>query len=198
MDADQTARLQGNQIAAYERRGPFWGRLTQLATAIALAAALVGSSLVLDTVASFYPGTSVVKSTPAERRAEATVQDCHRVGPVSGDGLGYWWHCAVTVRTNDGREVRTAVCHSVVTPDDRGQAIEFREACYGKANTDCRYGHPAWRVWALALSMLGMVRIGLLFVLLVGIGVYLLSALVGVPRYYAWVNRCGRGRRVAS
>ncbi|MGC4875782.1 DUF6346 domain-containing protein [Micromonospora sp. DT43] len=48
--------------------------------------------------------------------------------------LGYWWHCAVTVRTNDGREVRTLVRHSVVTPDDRGRSIEFRQVCCGRGN----------------------------------------------------------------
>ncbi|RQX08666.1 hypothetical protein DDE19_34720 [Micromonospora ureilytica] len=40
---DQTARLQGEQIAAYERRGPFWGRLTQSAVVVVCAASLVAS-----------------------------------------------------------------------------------------------------------------------------------------------------------
>ncbi|MGW3784326.1 DUF6346 domain-containing protein [Micromonospora chokoriensis] len=192
---DQTARLQAEQIAAYERRGPFWGRLTQFAVVVAFAVGLVGATLVLDTVASFYPGTGVVKSTPAQRPAEATVNDCRRVGPVSGDGFGFWWHCAVTVRTDDGREVRTVVRHSTVTPDDRGEPVEFREVCHGKGNTDCRYGRPAWRIWALALAALGMMRTGLVLMLLMLMGVYLLRAVVGVPRYYAWVNRHGRSRR---
>lgn len=114
------AEFQRKQIAAYEQRGPFWGRLTQFGAAVAAVAAIVVTTLVCDTVASFYPGTGVVKSSPAERPAEATVRDCRRVGPVSGDGFGYWWHCEVTIRTHDGREVDTVVKHSIVTPDDRG------------------------------------------------------------------------------
>ncbi|MEU4470505.1 DUF6346 domain-containing protein [Micromonospora sp. NPDC023888] len=194
-DSDQTARLQGEQIAAYERRGPFWGRLTQFAAVVALAAGLVASMLVLDTVQSFYPGVGVFKSTPAQQPAEAIVDECRRVGPVSGDGFGYWWHCAVTVQTRDGREVRTVVRHSTVTPADRGGPVEFREVCHGKGNTDCRYGRPAWRIWALALAVLGILRTGLVLVLLMLIGVYLLRTAVGVPRYYTWVNRRGKRRR---
>ncbi|MEU8331288.1 DUF6346 domain-containing protein [Micromonospora sp. NPDC048839] len=196
-DMDETARLQGEQIAAYERRGPFWGRLTQLAAVVALAAGLVVSTLVLDTVQSFYPGVGVFKSTPAQRPAEATVHECRRVGPVSGDGFGFWWHCAVTIQTRDGREVRTVVRHSTVTPADRGGPVEFREVCHGKGNTDCRYGRPAWRIWAFALALLGILRTGLVLVLLMGIGVYLLRTVLGVPRYVAWVNRRGSGRRSA-
>jgi hypothetical protein len=163
--------------------------MSQFAVALALIVGIVLSTLVFDTLASFYPGAGAVKSTPAEQPAEATVGDCQRVGPVSGDGLGYWWHCGVTVRTPDGREVETVVEHSVVTPDDRGKTIEFREVCYGKDNSDCRYGRPASRVWALALSMLGIVRIGLLLLLVVGVGFSLVRGVVGVPAYYAWHNR---------
>ncbi|MCG5467306.1 DUF6346 domain-containing protein [Micromonospora sp. LAH09] len=197
-DVDQTGRVQGEQIAAYERRGPFWGRLTQFAVVVVCAASLVASTLVLDTVVSFYPGTGAYKSTPAQQQAEATVHECRRVGPVSGDGFGYWWHCAVTVRTSDGREVRTVVRHSTVTPHDRGSPVEFREVCYGKGNTDCRYGRPAWRIWALALAALGIMRTALVLLLLLGTGLYLLRTVVGVPRYYAWVNRRAKGRRSVS
>ncbi|PZF99279.1 DUF6346 domain-containing protein [Micromonospora endophytica] len=186
---ERMTQIQREQIAAYERRGPIMGRLTQLATAVALIAAVVISTLVFDTVASFYPGTGAVRSTPAEQSAEAAVRDCQRVGPVSGEGLGYWWRCAVTVRTRDGREVKTVVGHSVVTPADRGKSIDFREVCYGEGNTDCRYGRPISRVWALAVSVLGMVRIAVVFLLVIGVGFYLVRSVVGVPRYYAWVNR---------
>ncbi|MGC4810889.1 DUF6346 domain-containing protein [Micromonospora sp. DT228] len=197
-DRDETARLQGEQTAAYERRGPFWGRLTQFAAVVALAAGLVASSLALDTVWSFYPGVGVFKSTPAQQPVEATVHECRRVGPVSGDGFGYWWHCALTVRTRDGREVRTVVRHSTVTPADRGGPVEFREVCHGKGNTDCRYGRPAWRIWAFALALLGILRTSLVLLLLFLVGVYLLRTVVGVPRYYAWVNRRGQRRRFTA
>ncbi|TDC66468.1 hypothetical protein E1258_02565 [Micromonospora sp. KC207] len=186
---EETAAMQREQIAAYERRGPFWGRLAQLGVAVACAVAIVVSWLVFNTMAGFYPGTGVVKSTPAERPAQATVGECRRVGPVGGDGLGYWWHCAVTVRTGDGREVRIVTGNSVVTPADRGRPVDFREACFGKGNTDCRYGRPASRVWALAVTILGMVRIALTIVLIFGVWYSLLRSVVGVPRYYAWLNR---------
>lgn len=189
MGSDQVAQIQREQITAYERRGPILGRLTQFATMIAILAAVVVSTLVFDTLSSLYPGTGVVKSTPAERPAEATVQGCERVGPVGGDGLGYWWRCAVTVRIHDGREVETVVGHSVVTPADIGKSIEFREVCYGQGNTDCRYGRPASRVWALAVSVLGMIRIAVVLVLISGAGFYLIRGVVGVPRYFAWLNR---------
>ncbi|MFG1871698.1 DUF6346 domain-containing protein [Micromonospora arborensis] len=171
--------------------------MTQFAVVVALAAGLVDSTLVLDTVTSFYPGVGVFKSIPAQQPAEATVHECRRVGPVSGDGFGFWWHCAVTVQTRDGREVRTVVRHSTVTPTDRGRPVEFREVCHGKGNTECRYGRPAWRIWAFALALLGILRTSLVLVLLMGIGVYLLRTVVGVPRYFAWVNRRGKGRRSA-
>nr|WP_320068645.1 DUF6346 domain-containing protein [Micromonospora sp. RTGN7] len=177
--------IQRAQIATYERRGPFWGRLTHFATAVAAVAVIVVTTLVVDTVASFYPGTGDGKSTPAE----ATVRDCQRAGPVGGDGLGYWWHCEVTIRTHDGREVDTVLAHSIVTPADRGKPVELREACYGKNNSDCRYGRPAWRVWPLALQMLYLVRNALVLFLLCLIWYALLRTVLGVPRYYARLRR---------
>ncbi|MEU5938180.1 DUF6346 domain-containing protein [Micromonospora sp. NPDC047548] len=188
------AEIQREQIAAYERRGPFWGRVTQFATAVALIAGIVVSLLVFDTLASFYRGTGAVKPTPAEQPAEAEVRECQRVGPVSGDGLGYWWHCAVTVRTHDGREVDTVVEHSVVTPDDRGNSIEFREVCYEENHSDCRYGRPVPRIWALALSILGILRVTTVLILIVGSGFALLRGVIGVPAYYAWHNRNKKGK----
>ncbi|MDI5937294.1 MULTISPECIES: DUF6346 domain-containing protein [unclassified Micromonospora] len=186
---EETAAIQREQIAAYERRGPFWGRLTQLGVAVACAVAIVVSWLVFNTMTGFYSGTGMVKSTPAERPAQATVGECRRVGPVSGDGFGYWWQCAVTVRTGDGREVRIVTRNSAVTPADRGGPVDFREACFGKGNTDCRYGRPVSRVWALAVTILGMVRVALTIMLILGVWYSLLRSVLGVPRYYARLNR---------
>ncbi|WP_431912236.1 DUF6346 domain-containing protein [Micromonospora carbonacea] len=186
---EETAARQREQIAAYERRGPFWGRLTQFGVAVGCAVAIVVSWLVFDTVAGFYPGTGVVKPTPKERPAQATVGECRRVGPVSGDGFGYWWRCAVTVRTGDGREARIVTGNSVVTPADRGRPVDFREACFGRGNTDCRYGRPVSRVWALAVTSLGMVRIGLTILLIFGVWYSLLRSVLGVPRYYVRLHR---------
>ncbi|MER7416132.1 DUF6346 domain-containing protein [Micromonospora peucetia] len=188
-------QIQRKQIVAYERRGPFWGRVSEFAVALGLIAGIFISSLLIDTLISFYPGTGVVKSTPAERPVEAVVGDCQRAGPVSVDGLGYWWHCAVTVRTPDGRQVDTVVGHSVVTPADWGEPVGFREACYGKGNSDCRYGRPVARIWALVVAILHMLRISIFVPLVVGSGFYLVRSVVGVPRYYRWMNR-GKKRKV--
>jgi hypothetical protein len=181
--------LQREQIAAYLRRGPIWGRLSQLLTAIAVLAAMIVAHLLLTTVAGFYPGTGVVKSSPREQPAVATVRNCERVGPVSANGFGYWWECDVTVQMRDGRTVETAVGHSVVTPDDRGRRVEFREACFGDNNTKCRYGRPTWLLWGIALSALGMLRIAMSILAVMAVGVCLLRMILGVPRYFAWVNR---------
>ncbi|MGC5019704.1 DUF6346 domain-containing protein [Micromonospora sp. DT47] len=190
---ERYADIHREQIVAYERRGPFWGRLSQLLVAVTLLAGVVLSSLLLDTVASFYSGTGVTKSSPREQSAEATVEECQRLGPVSTYGFGYWWRCDVTVRMGDGRTVRTTVGHSVVTPGDRGRAVEFREACFGKNNTDCNYGRPTSRLWGLALALAGMLNFAISLFLIVGAGFYLVRAVVGVPRYFAWYNRRKRG-----
>ncbi|MFC8619749.1 DUF6346 domain-containing protein [Micromonospora purpureochromogenes] len=94
-----------------------------------------------------------------EQPATATVRQCERAGPVSGNGFGYWWECDVAVRMRDGRTVETAVGHSVVTPDDQGRRVDFREACFGANNTKCHYGRPTWLLWGIAVSILGMVKI---------------------------------------
>ncbi|WP_223874900.1 DUF6346 domain-containing protein [Salinispora vitiensis] len=167
----------------------------RLAIAIALLAAIPVLYLISETLASFYPGTGVIKSFPTERPAVATVQYCERVGPVSSNGLGYWWHCDVAVQTQDGRQVVTTVRRSIVTPADRGKSIEFREACYGAGNSECRYGRPSLRIWAMAVKLILMFQVGVFFALIVGSGAYLVSAVVGLPRYLAWLERRERRKK---
>ncbi|WP_200215213.1 DUF6346 domain-containing protein [Micromonospora coerulea] len=193
-----TAELVREQIVAYERRGPFWGRLTQFLTALALLSGVVLSTGLASTVTSFYSGTGVIKSSPKEQSAVAMVKKCQRVGPVSVYGFGYWWRCGVTVRMSDGRTVSTTVGHSVVTPDDRGRPVEFREACFGKNNTECNYGRPTSLFWGLAVAVVVMVSRCLSLLLIIGAGFYLVRAVVGVPRYFAWLNRRRRRRSPAS
>ncbi|MEU3452435.1 DUF6346 domain-containing protein [Micromonospora sp. NPDC006766] len=182
-------KLQREQSAAYLRRGPIWGRLRELLTGIAVLAAMIVVNLLLTTLAAFYPGTGVVKPSPREQPATATVRQCEQAGPVSSNGFGYWWECDVTVRMRDGRAVETAVGHSVVTPDDRGRPVEFREACFGANNTECHYGRPTWLLWGIAVSVVGMVRVTATILALMAAGVSLLRAILGVPRYFAWINR---------
>ncbi|MFI5490850.1 DUF6346 domain-containing protein [Micromonospora echinaurantiaca] len=182
-------KLQRDQSAAYLRRGPIWGRLRELLTGVAVLAAMMVINLLLTTLVAFYPGTGVVKSSPREQPATATVRQCQRAGPVSTNGFGYWWECNVTVRMTDGRTVETTVNHSVVTPDDQGRPVEFREACFGANNTRCHYGRPTWLLWGIGVSILGMVRSAITILALIAVGFSLLRALLGVPRYYAWINR---------
>lgn len=191
----QVERLQREQIAAYKRCGPFWGRLAQFASALACIAAIPVLYVVSETLVSFYPGTGVVKSTPKERPAVATVRGCQSVGPVSLNGLGYWWHCDVTVQTYDGRQVETRVYNSVVTPSDRGNPVQFREACYGEGNSNCRYGRPSSWTWAMAVQAFYIIRNGAFLLLLAMSGMYLVQGVVGVPRCIAWYNESGKKER---
>lgn len=70
-------------------------------------------------------------------------------GPVSLDeGFGFWWHCAITVQTADGRQVDTTVGHSVVTPADQGKAVESRELC---PDSQCSYGRPQPEIFDVVL-----------------------------------------------
>src|SRR5689334_742521 len=86
---------------------------------------LVGtfSWLALLTVGNLYHGTGVVKTVPHETPAVAQVGACRRVGPVSPDGFGYWWHCDAVVTTAAGRFVRTTVGRSILTPSDAGTTV---------------------------------------------------------------------------
>lgn len=186
---EEVARIRREGLAAYERRGPFWGRVARFATAIAILAAVPVLHLIFETLVSFYPGTGVVKSSPPERPAVATVQDCQRVGPVSSNGLGYWWHCDVTVHTQDGRQVVTTVYNSVVTPSDRGKEVEFREACFGEGNSRCEYGRPSAWTWAMAVQALYIIRFSVSLCLLIMSGMYLVTGVVGLTRYVAWQER---------
>ncbi len=186
MDPEQLEDTRREQIAAYERHGPFWGRMAQFAVALAFAVAIPVLYLVSETLVSLYPGTGVVKSTPPERPAVATVRGCQRAGPVGIDGLGYWWHCDVTVRTYDGRQVETRVYNSVVTPSDRGKQVQFREVCHGEGNSNCRYGRPSSWIWVMGVRALFILRNGAFILLTVLSLVYIVSGVVGVPRYYAW------------
>jgi hypothetical protein len=72
------------------------------------------------------------------------------LGPISRDGFGYWWTCAVTVTTDDGRVIQTVVHRSIVTPADRGAKTPFRESCKRHGFKDCSYGRPVARGWKAA------------------------------------------------
>jgi hypothetical protein len=127
----------------------------------AVVAVAVGIVLLLTfwTVVDLYKGPGSGWIGWPERSAVAQVGDCHRLGPVSRDGFGYWWKCQVSVRVANGRVVHTVVDRSIVTPADRGRQVEFREACKS-GTTECSYGRPVAvaRGWRAALAAMGIIE----------------------------------------
>jgi hypothetical protein len=132
-------------------------RLKMLAGAVVMVAVGIVLLLAFGTVFGLYKGTSSGWFGPPERPAVAQVGDCHRLGPVSRDGFGYWWKCQVSVRVANGRVVHTMVYRSIVTPADRGRQVEFREACKN-GTTKCSYGRPVARGWKVALGAMNLIE----------------------------------------
>jgi hypothetical protein len=171
------------------RLGPVRFRLHALAAVALFAVVGIVAHLVSLTVLSLYPGTDVIKRIGPvtlnipQRPAVGEVGECRRVGPVSGNGLGYWWQCRVQVRTGDGRKVQTVLGNSVVSPHDAGRPVELREACLGRGNSDCRYGRPVNRGWGIAAMVWAMISRSAVVLCMLGVGIGLLAALLGPRRY---------------
>ena len=132
-------------------------RLKMFAGAVVVVAVGILLLVTCWTVLDLYKGTRSGWIGPAERPAVAQVGDCHRLGPVSRNGFGYWWKCQVSVRVTNGRVVHTVVDRSIVTPADRGRQVEFREACKG-GTTNCSYGRPVARSWKVALGLMSIIE----------------------------------------
>jgi hypothetical protein len=146
--------------------------------------------LALATVGSLYRGTGVAKAqNPPEHPVTGQVTGCHRVGPVSLDGFGLWWHCHLTVRTGDGRVVDTEVGHSVVIPAGAGHPVDLREACAGADNTRCRYGRPTSLFWGVSLKILGYLEYAVILAFGFIVAGYLLGAVIGVDRFDRMIRR---------
>jgi hypothetical protein len=163
------------------------------ATLLVLAWMVVGFGLA--TVQSLYPGTGAAFPGARERPATGEVGECRRAGPVSVNGFGHWWECRVLIRTDDGREVRAVLRHSIVSPSDAGRDVDLREWCSGEDNTDCRYGRPVDRAWGVAMAFLNLLvwAVNVAFVFLVGL--YLLGAVLGERRYDALLDKVRRRDR---
>lgn len=161
-----------------------------------LLAAWACTWLLLLTGQSFYRGTGDVKGVSPEVPAVARATACHREGPVSSDGLGYWWRCAATVRVED-RVMHVTVSHSVLTPADIGRPVEFREACRGARHTGCAYGRPVTGWWQLPVELM---RVGWI-VTVVGFApmalLYLFIGVLGDVRASRALRSLRRRRRVA-
>ncbi|MFF5219267.1 DUF6346 domain-containing protein [Micromonospora sp. NPDC000442] len=183
-------------MLAWRRHGPVLYRLRQLLfMAVTLVVASVLSLLYL-TVVSIYPGTGSVRPHgPAERSVEATVKECRRVGPVSDQGLGFWWVCRILVQQEDGQPVEGIVEGSIADPEKIGSVVTLREACAGHGRTACRYGKPV----SVLLSVLyGVFRIAgkaLGVFLLLATMVYLFRAIVGAPVYFSLFDKRQAGER---
>jgi Family of unknown function (DUF6346) len=107
---------------------------------------------------SLYAGTGSRFGYSKDQAVTADIEACHRRGPVSFDGLGYWWSCTATVRTPDGRTTHPTLRHSIARPADVGTTIKIRERC-GNDNSDCSYGLSRPYVWGVLLRILSVVEI---------------------------------------
>jgi len=117
---------------------------------LAIAAAFLGGAFVLwvavNTAASAYGGLG---SHRFERRVQSSttahVLSCARRGPISLDGVGYWWHCRATVPRAGGGTAETVLGPSVAHPSDVGHDITVRSDCDNN-DGNCNYGNdnPPW------------------------------------------------------
>lgn len=182
--------MRAEQVANYQRLGGLRGRLHQLTAAALLMVAWMLAGLMFDTVGSVYKGTGALRTTE-ENVVQAEVLDCQQVGPLSANGLGYWSECRISIRRDEGPPVKALVRRSIVTVDDVGQRITLRVWC-AKDRDACRYGRPSHRVWAYAVGILSMIRAAVSILLAVGVTVYLLRGILGVPFYFALLARIQR------
>ncbi|MEV0902627.1 DUF6346 domain-containing protein [Actinoplanes sp. NPDC049802] len=170
-------------------------RLAKLLRLAVLLAVAYLSTIVMNTLAGFYPGTgSVGPQGAAERPVQVTVESCERVGPLHDRRLGLWWICRV--RLPDG--ALAEVDRSILTADDVGHTVELQQACFDESTGRCGLGKPTgagWELYAGAVRYLGW---GLLAGLLVWAFTCLLAAVVGAPGYVSfidwWQRRMVRGR----
>ncbi|ROO60935.1 hypothetical protein EDC02_2854 [Micromonospora sp. Llam0] len=149
------------------------------------------------TVISLYPGTGVVRPYgPIEQSVQVKVEECRRVGPVSDQGLGYWWVCRLLIERDNGRTVEAVVGGSVVTPKELGRVVTIREACRDPGQNECAYGKPVSRVLELLYGVFQIFSrvLGVFFILMSLL--YLLRVSVGAPTYFLLLDkwRGGKGR----
>jgi hypothetical protein len=180
--------------------GPVKDRMKMLLAAVVAAGIGFVLLLVFATVFNLYKGTRSGYLGPEEHPAVARVGACERLGPVSRDGIGYWWQCHATVRVADGRVINTVVDRSILTPADAGRAVEFREACRGQEGkhvTGCSYGRPVGRGWKGAVAALNFLERILVAACALGVVLFLVRGVLGRRGYAKQYDRFSRRRRVA-
>ena len=148
-------------------------------------AALVVLYLVLQTIASAYPGPLVTVTSPytvssTETLVEAEAGPCRREGPVSGSGFGYWWTCQAVIRRPDGATALVELRSSTLTPDDTGTRVTLEESC--GAGGGCAYGRPGYGGWTVPMRLLtyviGIAVVAALVMACAGV----VHAVLGPPR----------------
>ena len=141
-------------MLAWQRHGPVVYRLRELFAMVMTLLATCVLALVSLSVLSLYPGAGAIRPGASEQPVRATVKECHRVGPLSGYGMGYWWICQAVVRHDEGPERQVELGRSIVGPDDVGQVVELRAVCRGRerptATTEGRW--PSSWCWAMRSS----------------------------------------------
>ncbi len=176
-------------MLAWRRHGPVVYRLRALFAMVMTLLATCVLALVSLSVLSLYPGAGAIRPGASEQPVRATVKECHRVGPLSGYGMGYWWICQAAVRHDVGPERQVELGRSIVGPDDVGQVVELRAVCRGGGETDCYYGRPMAFILVLGYAIVEMALKVLVIGLLFAVGVYLLKAVLGAPAYVAIFDR---------
>lgn len=195
-DLDRKAReYRSRELRAWRRYGPVLYRFRQmffLAVSIVVACALLLLYLTLDTL---YPGTGSFRPYgPTERPVHVTAEECRRVGPVSDQGLGYWWACRITFQREGGQVAEAVVGGSIVRPEEIGTAVTLYAACDEPDGTDCRFGKPVSGVLALLYGVFRIFGTALGIALVATVFFYLFRVLVGAPTYFRLVDK-SKGRK---
>lgn len=173
------------EIGLLRRRG----RLVYLLRAVAKAALIVvggvATYLAFSTALSWYPGTGASTSGPTETTVVARVESCTRVGPVSGQGFGYWWECRIAVPATGGGTRTEMVFRSIVSPSDVGRDVELQQACSGG---NCVYGRRVpWLVTTAFLA--GRIIDRLVSILFACLALLWLARGIAPERYWAFMSK---------
>lgn len=178
------------ESAAWQRYGPVRYRIRKLGVAALNLAGAYLCLIVATTLVSLYQGVGAIGAQgPPATPVRATVQDCHRVGPLSDHGLGYWWICDIAVQTDGRADTQGVVTRSIATPDQIGQTLDLLERCYGEGNTDCGYGRPTNVWWDIYLVAVRFAQWGLVILLGINAVFNVVMAIVGAPRYVRFIER---------
>ena len=135
-------------------------RARNLAVAAALLAGAVALWLAVNTGVSLYGGLG---DHSGEQRVQsdttAHVVGCVRRGPISTDGIGFWWRCRAGVPRPGGGTAETVLGPSVAGPSDLGHDIAIRSDC-DTSGGDCNYGNDRSPWWGDLLKLVAVVFYG--------------------------------------